>query len=52
MCGVQAKRLRRLIYGDMAVKGTEYTRYGNTVESVGLRRKYKIAKQLYKKSII
>ena len=47
MNGKKAREARKIIYGDMAQRDTEYTRKNGAIACIGLRKLYK----LYKKKI-
>ena len=49
MRGAVAKRIRRMVFGNLAHRNTEYEMNGNTRVTIGKRREYKEAKKARRK---
>jgi hypothetical protein len=49
MRGTVAKKIRRMVYGDLAYRNTEYEMQGTTRVAVGKRKEYKEAKKTHAK---
>ncbi len=44
----QVKKLRKIVYNNMSQKDTKYAAEGNSIISLGNRRKYQILKKQFK----